>query len=117
MRPLRFPGQAQGLIVHEGEHQDGIGLVILDDHRDQTVFVELDRERPHLTGLTGTPCSARNAFRSAIRSSPKWKRDAASTASALPGRSASAKCSRVPAPPDAIRGTSTVDPIAWRSST
>src|SRR6202011_405212 len=37
--------------------------------------------------------------------SPRWKIEAASTASASPSRAPSTRCCRVPTPPDAITGT------------
>src|SRR5207248_7599693 len=44
--------------------------------------------------------------------SPKWKMLAASTASALPSSTPCARCSRLPAPPEAITGTLTASDTA-----
>ena len=51
-----------------------------------------------------------------IAISRKWNRDAASTASALPSTNASRKCSRLPAPPEAITGMPTDSETARVSS-
>ena len=53
---------------------------------------------------------------SAIESSPKWKIEAASTADA-PARTPSTMCCTVPAPPDAMTGTSTAAVTLRTSST
>src|SRR6476620_11614831 len=55
---------------------------------------------------TGKPAASSAALTSAIRSVPKWKTVAASTASA-PAAIAGGKSSARPAPPEAINGTST----------
>src|SRR5260370_521481 len=66
------------------------------------------------------PRSARSALMPATVSSPSWKTDAASTASA-PARNASATWARVPMPPEPMTGTVTAPPTArptpWSGAT
>src|SRR5690606_19875279 len=96
------PGGRQSTL-RSGEHPQG--------HRD------LSRLRPgeggsgaRSTPLTyrriSTPWAAMNALASAILYSPKWKMLAASTASAPPLSTPSARCCRLPTPPEAITGMS-----------
>src|SRR6266568_2956966 len=116
----------QRLVVHPAEHQHLAGVELLRDRREQPGRVPLQpgrdprvkvpfrrhaRESPTFacTGpamRTGHPAALSASLTSPIRSSPKWNRLAASTASA-PARTAGAKSAACPAPPLAITGTST----------
>src|SRR5262245_17351249 len=117
----------QRLIVHPPQHQHFTGVVLLCDGREQAGRVALQPRRdPRIecaallghgcdslssarmaaASLTGYPAARSACFTVAIRSSPKWNRLAASTASA-PDRMAGAKSLAWPAPPLAIIGTST----------
>ena len=58
------------------------------------------------------PRAARRAFASSTVWSPKWKMLAASTASARPSRTPSARWSRVPTPPEAMTGIPTASETA-----
>src|SRR5262249_2300351 len=89
-----LPRQPQCLGVHEADHEDGARIGILDDRGYETVAVEAEGSKivfgvAH--GRTGRPGSARYRFASATRNSPKWKIEAARTASARPGASASTR--------------------------
>src|SRR6266576_2787692 len=64
---------------------------------------------------TRIPRTARSALMPSTVSSPSWKTDAASTASA-PAEKAAATCSRVPTPPEAMTGTRTAADTACSSS-
>ena len=57
------------------------------------------------------------ALTSPMVSSPKWKIEAASTASAPPAFTASIMCAAEPAPPLAITGTPTADDTAASRAT
>ena len=117
-RPV-CPGRVQRFVVHEADHEHGIGLALLDDRRDQAGGVEEERSvrdglgKGH--GRTGRPFWARWRFASATRYVPKWKMLAARTASARPGWSASTRWSSVPAPPEAMTGIDTAAQTASRS--
>src|SRR5439155_9148485 len=105
--------------VHPGHHEHVAVLRILHHRGDETPVVEpnlRDAHRLHHVNLMGIPRSASDRFTSPIESSSKWKREAASTASACPSSSASAKCSIAPAPPLAITGTGTASDTARVSS-
>src|SRR5512140_3378342 len=65
-------------------------------------------------GLTSRPRARRYAFASCTVCFPSWKIDAASAASAI--RSPSARCSRVPPPPEAITGIVTASQTRSSSS-
>ena len=54
-----------------------------------------------------TPAFASSSLSERALETPKWKMLAASAASALPRPNTSAKCSTVPAPPEAITGIPT----------
>ena len=58
----------------------------------------------HSLILTFTPCCLNHCFSSGTGISPKWNTLAAKAASAFPWVKTSRKCSRLPAPPDAIIG-------------
>ena len=66
-----------------------------------------DRVRSRPGGRTVMPAAAITALASAMVCSPKWKIDAASTASAPPSATPSTRWSSVPTPPLAITGTPT----------
>ena len=87
-----LPCAAQRLRVRVGEHQDAIGLRVLDDHRGQR--------------LIGHPASSNSSLSSGSRSGRSCTIDAIKAASA-PTSNASARWRAAPAPPDAITGTST----------
>src|SRR5215217_7141062 len=89
MRPAGLVGQAKCVVVHICEHQDIAGYGVLNDHGGQTIGVvpnvpwrQIVHERESRTGM---PRPARCFRASAMRYSPKWKIEAASTASARPG--------------------------------
>src|SRR5215207_6784660 len=118
--PLR-EGASQRLAVHPAEHEHLAGVPLLDDGGQQPVGVEggpVERgsvRRPRLlvafellvTGFahrTILPSTRSAALTSPTVTSPLWKTDAASTASA-PTAIAGAKWATLPAPPDAMTGT------------
>ncbi len=72
---------------------------------------------PSPSAAPGTPAADMAAFTSPIESSPKWKIEAASTASAPPVFTASIMCWAFPAPPLAITGTPTAPETAASSAT
>src|SRR6266568_3869383 len=124
----------QRLVVHPAEHQHLAGVELLRDRgeqpgrvplqpgRDPRVEVAFRRHAPESStvacagpatartgppaGRTGYPAALSASLTSPTRSSPKWNRLAASTASA-PARTAGAKSPAWPAPPLAITGTPT----------
>src|SRR5919108_2907658 len=109
----------EGLAVRPRQHQDVAVLHVLHDHGDQPTLVEAEvvqRDALHRHRRTGIPRESRCSFTSRIVSSPSWKREAASTASACPSISASAKCCGLEAPPDATTGTRTASAIPRSSS-
>src|SRR5579872_1352758 len=65
---------------------------------------------------TGRPAAAIARLASPMEISPKWKMDAASTASDPPSRTAATRSAALPAPPDAITGTPTADDTAFKRS-
>src|SRR5262245_11267797 len=119
MGAARLAREPEGVGVHEADHQHVVRVGVLDHRRDESVPIETQRDRRVFGGghgRTGMLWAARYAFASATRYSPKWKIEAASTASARPGASASTRWSRLPAPPEAMTGMVTLCPIASRSS-
>ena len=58
------------------------------------------------------PARAIAAFTASISISRRWKMEAARTAEAPPSVTALTQCSTVPAPPEAITGTSTASDTA-----
>src|SRR5438445_3453660 len=102
----RAPGLARlrpRLLVHVGEHQDLARVGILDHGRHQA-FGEIRVHR-----LISRPRADRSFLTAPIESSPKWKIEAASAASAPPTVRASYMWAAVPAPPDAITGSRTAE--------
>src|SRR5215204_1822859 len=118
VRLARLEGQAKRVVVHVGHHQDVAGHGVLDDYRRQAIGAEANARRPHFAHerdwRTGILRPARKARASTMRYSPKWKIEAASTASARPGARPSTRWSRLPAPPDAITGMFTAAETASR---
>src|SRR5207245_10833420 len=107
---VRHPGRERPLYgrpVHPGHHEELARVRFLDHGGDQPLRVELELVDRHGSQRTSTPRSLRYALASARVCVPKWKMDAASTASAHPSTSPSSRCSSEPAPPDAITGTAT----------
>src|SRR5699024_3271519 len=106
----------QRRVVHPRHHEHASGRRVLHDGRDEAVVgpAELPRD-PRVEGVaahrTVTPSPAIAALTSGIVISPKWNTLAASTASA-PARTAGAKCSTAPAPPEATTGTVTASRTA-----
>src|SRR5438552_790767 len=98
-----------------------LGLGHLHEH---AIAQHLDRlllvARGHLdqdgTGRTAIPRAARCCLASPTECWPKWKIDAASTASAPPSSAPWARCSRVPTPPLAMTGMLTASVTARVSS-
>ncbi len=62
------------------------------------------------------PRADRNSFKASTLCSLKWKIEAARAASARPSAKTSAKCSKVPAPPEAMTGMFTAEETAAVSS-
>src|SRR5205809_3729865 len=56
-------GDAQGVGVHEADHQDLVGVRLLDDGGHEAIRVELQLRDFHVS-LTGTPLAAMHSFRS-----------------------------------------------------
>src|SRR5690606_20803789 len=103
----------QRLAVHPREHEDAAGPVILRDGGHQTFDIPGDGVEPRLAhSRTSVPRAAMSAFAWPTVYSPKWKMLAASTASAPPCCTPSARCSSVPTPPLAITGISTASDTA-----
>src|SRR5262249_56057710 len=94
----------------------GRGRLIVPPGRRRRYLTACHRRRAGGGGyLTGCPAARRASFTSAMRSSPKWKTLAASTASA-PASIAGAKWAGSPAPPLAMIGTVTAARTARISS-
>src|SRR5690606_36154856 len=114
--PSLGEGAAQRLGVHVAEHEHLTGVVLLDDRGQQPGVVETgpgDRLiRVHRTSI---PALASACFTSPMVSSPLWKTEAASTASA-PACTAGAKWWAAPAPPEAMTGTLESSRMARTSS-
>src|SRR5690606_674671 len=109
-------GATQGLGIHVPEHEHLARVVLLDDGRQQPVRIEL-REQDRLLGVhrTSIPAPVSACLTSPMVSSPLWKTDAASTASA-PASTAGAKSRAAPAPPEAMTGTLESSRMARTSS-
>src|SRR5690349_9530050 len=90
---------APRLLVHVGEHQHLAGVGVLHDCGHQAL------REIHVHRLTSSPRADNSRFTSRIETSPKWKIDAASAASAPPSVIAAYMCCADPAPPDAITGS------------
>src|SRR5690242_9538046 len=99
-----------GLFVHVSQHQHLAGIGVLH-HRRHEAFRKIGTHC-----LTSRPIVARSRFTSETESSPKWKTEAASAASAPPAVRASYMCLAEPAPPDAITGSRTAELTARSSS-
>src|SRR4029077_1042942 len=97
-------------LVHVGEHQHLSRLGVLDDSGHQAL------RKIWTHSLTSRPIAARSRFTPDTESSPKWKTDAASAASAPPVLRASYMCRAEPAPPEAITGSRTAELTARSSS-
>src|SRR5690606_15460926 len=139
-RPIHRAAGARGLFqrlaVHPRDHQDPRAVRLLGDGGHQAVAIEPDRVEPvrrragvsgvdrghhgdapipdacASCGRTGMPRAAMSRLASPTVNSPKWKMLAARTASAPPSVTPSARCSRLPTPPDAITGTGTASATA-----
>src|SRR5579863_193827 len=98
-----------------GVGRGGVGPLAGGDHRLQPR--EDIGEAAHAVAFsvsrTGRPPAAMAAFASPMLTSPKWKMEAASTASAPPSRTAETRSAAPPAPPEAITGTPTADETAF----
>src|SRR5690606_22368920 len=101
----------QRFAVHPGDHQDLAGFGILGDGRDQAVLVEDDVGHPGGFGvhvsLTAMPRSAMYCLHSRTVWWPRWRMLAARTALGRPVVTPSARCCRLPTPPEAMTGTGT----------
>src|SRR5215471_5600300 len=116
---VRLPGskrRLQGGSIHPGHHEDLAGIRFLHDRGNQALPVEDDGVSVHTCSRTSTPWARRKVLASAMVCRPKWKMEAASAASAPPSISPSRRCSRDPAPPDAMTGTVTASATARVSS-
>src|SRR5438093_1692871 len=107
-----LPGLRPRFGVHPGQHQHLARGGVLH-HGGQ----EAPREIRFTHSLTSRPAAASPSFTCRMLSSPKWKMDAASAASAPPAVRAWRMCSALPAPPEAITGRRTAPLTALRSST
>src|ERR1044071_1085063 len=110
-RFVRFGGLLQGIAVHPCHGQDFSALCVLRDDGDQAVsvpcnFVEAAHKRTSMPRLCMCSLTCRTV------SSPKWNTLAPSTALAPPAMTPSAKCSALPAPPEAMSGTRTASRTA-----
>src|SRR5207253_5761474 len=105
--PAGLPGPLPRLRVHVREHEHFAGRIVLD-HRGHKALREVRDGRTRLAHCrTSTPLPARSSLPDSIDSSPKWKIDAASAASAPPAVSASYMWVALPAPPEAMTGSRT----------
>src|SRR5688500_14411449 len=101
----------QRLAVHPGDRKHAVGPLILRDDRHQPVLVPRNFIQPSHS-RTSMPRERMCSFAWRTVKSPKWKTDAASTASACPSVTPSARCSSAPTPPEAITGTPTASDTA-----
>src|SRR5690606_23936998 len=99
--------RAQRFAIHVAEHQHRAAAGVLDDRGQQPVaFVPregIDLFEFH--GRISIEVWRKYALRSGMCSVPVWNTLAASAPSTFVFANTSAKCSRAPAPPDAISGT------------
>src|SRR6185369_10773786 len=107
----------QGFAIHVGEHHDP-PVLVLGDGRHHAVGVPFQRLQP-IQGMieiahkrTSIPRPAINSLAWRTVYSPKWKIEAARTASARPSVTPSAKCCRLPTPPEAMTGILTASETA-----
>src|SRR3989338_4815488 len=108
-----LPGQPQCIAIHPCHHQHPPGGSILRDGCHQPVFGPVYLIQPCLIhSRTSMPCSAINCLACCTVYSPKWKMLAASTASAPPSFTPSARCCKLPTPPLAITGISSASVTA-----
>src|SRR5262245_72717 len=101
-----FQSPSQRLLVHVCDGQDLSRARILHNGRNEAISTELCLLED-VFHRTTTPRSRRYDFAWPIVNSRKWKMDAASTALAEPSVRPLKRCSRFPAPPEAITGMRT----------
>src|SRR5688572_22371454 len=106
-----FRGLAQRIAVHPSDGQDSAAIGILRHRGDQPVpvprnFIEEAHNRTSMPRVRMCSLAVRTV------KSPKWNTLAASTASARPSSTPSARCSTEPTPPEAITGTVTASATA-----
>src|SRR5205085_10415439 len=105
-----------------GQQPGGIGrprvaaLAALDDGGEARQDLGEAAHAAMSVRRTAMPAAAIACFTSPMETSPKWKIEAASTASAPPSRTASTMCCAPPAPPEAITGTETAADTAFSSA-
>src|SRR5262249_34226051 len=93
----------QRFLIHIGNGQNLASPGILNNSRDEAVGSET-RFFDDIVHRMTTPRSRKNDLACSIVTSRKWKMDAASTALAAPSVKPWYRCSRLPAPPEAITG-------------
>src|SRR5205085_3951313 len=104
-------GLLERLAIHPRHGEHAAARCVLRHGGDQAIgapryFVEPGHSRTSMPYCFSCSFACRTLY------SPKWKMLAASTASALPSSTACARCSRLPAPPEAITGTDTASDTA-----
>ncbi len=102
--------RARGAVLRDDRHQP-VGVEGTSSSQRCAVSAELTH--PVASARRARPCNPWPPARCTRR---KWKIDAASTASAPPTVTPSARCSSVPTPPEAITGTGTASATARVSS-
>src|SRR5262245_48753463 len=98
-----FEREPERFLIHVSHGQDFACARVLNDGGNQAVGPELCLFQNAIHRTT-TPRSRRYDFACPIVTSRKWNMEAASTALAAPSLSPSYRCSRDPAPPDAMTG-------------
>src|ERR671935_35855 len=97
---LRADRGRERLAVHVAEHEHRAGAGVLHDRRDEAPFVEL-RDYRHAASVAGrisTPADASAAFSAGTLTTPSWKMDAASAASAPVPAKSSTSTPSIPPP-------------------
>src|SRR3990172_2412422 len=105
-------GLQERLAIHPRDGEDASGRAFLRDGRNQTLLVPRNGVDPFRHRRTSMPRARTSSFAWRTLYSPKWKMLAASTASARPSMTPSARCSSLPTPPPAITGTPTASATA-----